>query len=207
MRRPVVLLAALATAGLFLLAILYGGMEGAGLLDARAGARIQDGLGEHRAFLRHLIRFADPPSVAAVSVLLALTCVVLRRRRLAVVAFAGPALTGLATTVLQPAIGRTLDGGFALPSGHTASATALATVAALLAVSLADQRPLPVALLAATGVLMVGTTMAVALVANGLHFVTDTAAGFCTAVAIVLGTAPAVDHVADRLGMPSDDEG
>jgi undecaprenyl-diphosphatase len=99
-------------------------------------------------------------------------------------------------------IGRTLDGGYSFPSGHTAGITAVASAAGLLVVSVASGRPRAATLLAALGVLGATTAMTVALVANRLHFLTDTIAGAGTALAIVLGTAVAFDglgcHLAGR---------
>ena len=51
-------------------------------------------------------------------------------------AVVGPGLTGVCTTLLKPALGRTIEGGFAFPSGHTGGATSLGLVAALLVISL-----------------------------------------------------------------------
>jgi undecaprenyl-diphosphatase len=184
--------------GLAMLSVRYAGVEGPGWLDTHIDAIIRDSLSPYQTSLRRFVGIAGPLAVITVSTVIILADLALLRGRLAVVALVGPALTGLVTMTLQPAIGRTLDGDYALPSGHTAGATAAATVTALFAVSLAGRRLRLVGLLGATGVLLVGAAMGVALVVNGLHFITDTVAGFCTAVAVVLGTAVAVDFAASR---------
>ncbi len=193
-RRPVAVVVISCLFGLLALAVRYAGTDKPGVFDARADAIIYAAFAPHRgALLRWLVPLGNPRSVAAAAVLLALMSLGAGRRRLSFVAVVGPGATGVATAALQPAIGRTFEGGFALPSGHTAGATALATVAALLVVSLARSRLRTVGLAAAAGVLCFGAIMGVALVANGLHYSTDTLAGFCTAVAIVLGLALAFD--------------
>lgn len=202
-RRAAVVVAATAAAAVLSLALRYRDLAGAGRFDAWAGAQIQALAGAHRGPLRDLVPFGGPRGVMAVSALVLSISLVLDRPRLAVVALVGPAATGLATTFLQPAIGRTLhglDGFFALPSGHTAGATASALLLSLLAMNLRPQRARLVGLLCAVGVTGAAVAIAVALVVNDLHYATDTVAGFLTAVALVLGTALAVDAVAEHRG-------
>lgn len=197
-RRAAGLLTFLASVGLMVLAIRFAGVEGPGAMDARFDAAVQGCCSTYRAPLYQLVVLAGPAFDAVACVLLALGGLVRHKARLAVVAVAGPTLTGLATLALKPAIGRTLDGGYALPSGHTAGAAAVATVAALFVVSMAKCRRGLTALLSGAVVLVVTIGISVALVVNNLHYTTDTLAGFCTAVAAVLGTALAVDSIASR---------
>lgn len=198
-RRTVTLLAALAALGLVVLALRYGGTEVTGGFDERSDAWIQAQLAPHRAMLGQVVRLASPGTVVVMSGLVGLASLALGRSRIALVAIAGPVVTGLVTTALKPAIGRTLGGELALPSGHTGGATALAVVAALLAVSLARSKVTAVGLIASAGVLAVGAVMGSALVAIRVHYTTDTLAGFCTAMSVVLGIALVVDRLADRL--------
>lgn len=196
LRRAVVLLALLGLAGLVVLAFRYGGRGTPGALDRRVDARL-DGL-DGRSLLGHLVSFGDPLVVMVLAVVLAGICLALGRRRLAVVAVVGPGLTGLATTALKPLVGRTISGdNLALPSGHTGGATAVAAVVALLVIGVAGNR-LRTAVVALAGVLAAGALMGVALVADDVHYATDTVAGFCTALAVVACVALAVDLVAER---------
>lgn len=124
---------ALAVAGALVLVALaarYRDTDAAGRLDEAAMSVIQDLLANHAQELWLIVRLGDPVPIFAMAVLLALICLAIRRRRLAVLAFAGPGATGIFTTVLQPLVGRTLEGDFSLPSGHTGVATAISTVAA-----------------------------------------------------------------------------
>lgn len=196
LRRPVAILSAVGTLGLAVLAVRYAGRPGAGGLDGRIGSRL-DGL-ENGTPLERVVPFADPVAVIVAAFLLAVICLAMGRYRLAVVAVAGPGLTGVVTTILKPVIGRTIDGEFALPSGHTGGATSLAAVAALLMIGIAGARVLTITA-AVGGVVLVGALTGVALVAVGAHYTTDTLAGFCTAVAAVGGVALTVDMAASRL--------
>lgn len=184
------------TAGL---AAHYSGHEAAGPLDRWAQTAVQSLL-PPRGPAALLINLVGEPIVAAVLVsLLAVTCLALRRRRLAVVAVAGPCLTGIATTVLKPVIGRTIHGGYlAYPSGHTAAATGLALIIMLLVVDLLRTGRLLGVLLVLTGAGAAGATMAWAQVALTMHYPTDTLGGFCTAMAVLPATALLVDRLASR---------
>jgi undecaprenyl-diphosphatase len=136
--------------------------------------------------------------VAALAGALAVVCLLLGRRRLAVVAVAGPGLTGITTTLFKPLLGRTIDGGLAFPSGHTGGATALGLVAALLLISLLRPgRGGALAILAAGG-LVVGGGVGAAMVASNVHYPTDTLGGFCTAVVMVFGCALLLDRMPSR---------
>lgn len=199
LRRPIGIMAVIAALVSAVLAARYSGHIAAGWLDRSAQTAVgrllpQPGL----AAL--LINIVGEPFVAAVLAgLLAAACLALGRRRLAVVAVAGPGLTGVVTTVLKPVIGRTIHGSnLSYPSGHTAAATVLALVVTLLAVDLLQAGRLPGMLLILAGAGAAGATMAWSQVAEGAHYPTDTIGGFCTAMAVVPATAMLVDWFATR---------
>ncbi|HXV94448.1 MAG TPA: phosphatase PAP2 family protein [Pseudonocardia sp.] len=196
LRRPAIVVLLAAALGLGLLAIRFTGVDGPGPLDRAVDPLVEARLAPYRAPLRRLVRLAGPSPVLLASAGLALVSLAARRPRLAAVALAAPPLTGLVATTLQAAIGRTLEGGDALPSGHTAGATAVITVVVLIALSLTRRSLRTAAALGAATVLAVAGTTGLALVANDLHYVTDTLAGLCTGVGVVLGTALAVDAAA-----------
>ncbi|GAA1860712.1 phosphatase PAP2 family protein [Pseudonocardia ailaonensis] len=199
LRRPAAVGVVAATVVFGLLAARYGGDSGYGRVDGHAVSVVDRLTGAHFSLLEQLTRFGSPPLVVAAALLLCAVCLVLGRRRLAVVALVGPGLTGLATTLLKPTIGRTIgDGGYAFPSGHTGGATSIALVAALLLVSLVRPgRTTGIALVVVIA-LVAGGTIGTAMVAIGAHYPTDTVGGFCAAVALVLGTALALEAVATR---------
>jgi undecaprenyl-diphosphatase len=190
LRRPALVLVVGATVLFSVLAAHYAGRTGDGMVDGHAQTWVDAATAPHLPALRMLTQLGSPPLVVLASFALAGMCLAVRRRRLAVVAVVGPGLTGLATTLLKPAIGRTTEfGGFAFPSGHTGGATSIALVLALLLVSLVRPgRTTGIALIVSIA-LAVGGTIGVALIGTDAHYPTDTVGGFCAAVAIVLGTA------------------
>lgn len=183
-----------------LLGVRYAGDASAGRIDARTGDAVDAVTGDHWRFFGRVIEFGSPPFVVLVGGLLAGLCLLLGRRRLAVLAIVGPGLTGLATTVFKPLFGRTIGdpAGFAYPSGHTGGATAIALVGALLLVSLVPAGRGAALALVGAAVLLAGGAVGAGMVTVGAHYPTDTVGGFCVAVAIGLGAASVIDRVADR---------
>ena len=196
-RRAVVTLVVLAALVLALLVLRYAGDPGPGWIDSWA-ARDAQALAGNRGVLLPLVELGGPPFVVLSACVIAIVGAATGRFLLIPVALLGPLLTGLATTTLQPVVGRTMDGVFALPSGHTAGATSVAIASALLVVSLSGRHKRPVSVLCAVLVVLFAAAVACALVVNDLHYVSDTVAGFCTAVVVVLGTALVVDAIAQR---------
>jgi membrane-associated phospholipid phosphatase len=141
-----------------------------------------------------VINFGGLDGTVVVAVVLCGIALALGHRRLAVLAIVGPGLTGVATTTLKPIIGRTIDGYFAYPSGHTGGATALGVVAALLLIAVLRTPTGASAVLIVTGAVVSGGTMALALVADRAHYATDTLGGFCVAVAVVLTSALVIER-------------
>lgn len=199
MRRPLGIVAVVAAAVGAVLAVRYAGGFDPGRVDTLVQSAV-DGLVPDPGLGARLIEFVgDPLPVLVLSGLLVVACLVLGRRRLAVVALAGPGVTGVVTTLLKPAIDRRIYGDFlAFPSGHTAAATALAIVLMLLIADLLRTRTVPGVLLILVGAGAAAATMALALIARGIHYPTDTIGGFCTALAVVPAIALLVDRVASR---------
>lgn len=194
LRRPIAALAIAAALVGAALGVVYSGASTAGTVDQWAF----DALPRART-LASLIDFVGEPLGMAVSVtLLAALCLLLGRRRLALLAGAAPGLSAVVTTVLKPVVGRTIHGDFlAYPSGHTAVATALGLVLALLAVDLFQLGRHASLLLVVTGAATAGVAMAWSQVTLGAHYPTDTLGGFCAALAVVPATAWLVDRIAD----------
>lgn len=186
-----------AVAGFAALAARYAGGSDARWLDDRAEMLVQDITPRSRIIVA-LIELGSPLVVVTVAVLTAAVCLSLRRPKLAVLAVLGPGLTGVATTLAKPVVGRTLDGYYAYPSGHTGGATAMALVAAVVLVAvLRPQPPHALVLILGTG-LLVGATWTVLVVAVDYHYATDAVGGTLVAVAAVLGSALLIDAVAEH---------
>ena len=179
------------------MAARYAGGSKAGWLDGHIQHAV-DGVTPDQRRLSDMVILGNPLSVAAAAAGLGAVSLALGRRRLAGLAILGPGLTGAVTEMLKPLIGRTIvGGGFIYPSGHTGGATAVGLVAALLLVNVLRSGPRVSAALLAVGALLTGGAMALVVVVGRFHYPTDTVGGFCTAVAVVLGTALLLDSWAD----------
>jgi undecaprenyl-diphosphatase len=197
LRRPAAAVSLLAVSVLGTFAVRYAGHDAPSHVDAHLDAAAGS-LAAAQRWLSRATLFGSPPFVVLVAVALAVVCVLLHRRLLALLAVLGPGLTGVTTTLLKPVVGRTIDGGLAYPSGHTAGATAVGLVVSLLAVNLMRVERVTAALLIAAGTLLAGGGVGLAMVVTGVHYPTDAVGGFCTGVAVVLGTALFVERIAER---------
>ena len=143
---------------------------------------------------------ADPIPAAVLVLLLVAACLRCGRRRLAVLAVAGPMAADVIVILTKHIVGRTIHhSSLTYPSTHTAQAAALAMVTALVITSLlgldAGAAAAVVLGAAATSALVMGW----ALVAGSVHYATDTLAGLCVAVAVVPAAAWCTDLVGDRV--------
>jgi undecaprenyl-diphosphatase len=143
---------------------------------------------------------ADPIPAAVLVLLLVAVCLRCGRRRLAVLAMAGPAAADVIVIVTKHIAGRTIhQGSLTYPSTHTAQSAAFAMVTALLIAALLRlDGGIAAALVlgaAVVGVLVMGW----ALVAGDVHYATDTLGGLCVAVAAVPAAAWYTDVVGDRI--------
>ncbi len=198
LRRPATI-AVLIAATLFLgLAVSYAGDDGSGRLDAAVAALTREYLAPFRGLFSLIQRLGAPTLVGVACVALAVVCLWLRRPWLAALAASGPVLTGLATIVLKPVIGRTRSGDFAFPSGHAAGLSAIAVVLAVIVISFAGARVYRVAVLAAAGALLAGTVIGFAVATRGGHYATDTIGSFCLAIVVVVGIALLIDVLRAR---------
>ncbi|MFD8707922.1 phosphatase PAP2 family protein [Kitasatospora sp. NPDC059648] len=189
--------AGLAASVVALLGFRYGGEGEPGSLDARIGAAVGGVRPPWRSVALILDSLGEPVLATALVVAVTTGCLLLRRPRAAVFTVAAIGLTVGAATLLKHLVGRTIHGeNLSYPSGHTAFATALALVPALLAVG-TRSRYGPRLALAPAAALAAGAAMGWAQVALGAHYPTDALAGWCTALAVVPATAWLVDRAAD----------
>lgn len=197
LRGPLLLLAVAAAAVAALLAARYTGTSSAGDLDRWLQNRLigQPSWAHVPAVLVDFV--AEPVGAALSLAVLGGCCLLLRRPRLAVLAVVAPLLSGAVTTALKAPVGRTINGGYlAYPSGHTAFATALALVVALLVVSRWQPRPWAALTLVLGSAAVGGVAMGWAQVYLLAHYPTDTLGGFCTALVVVPATAALIDWAA-----------
>lgn len=142
--------------------------------------------------------WGEPVGAAALVLVSVAVCLVLRRPRAAVLLVAGAGIAVGATMVLKPLVGRTIHGGhLSYPSGHTAFATALALVAAMLATGRLGLGRGAGTSLVLGAALVAGAAMGWAQVALDAHYPTDALGGWFTALAVVPATAWLTDRSAD----------
>ncbi|MFG2129249.1 phosphatase PAP2 family protein [Streptomyces sp. NPDC048751] len=202
LRAPLGLISALAAVVVVVLGVVYAGDGEPGRVDRWIVAPTADSVGPPWRRVALALDFLGEPAGAVMLVVALVTgCLLLRRPRAAVLVVAGAAMSVGATTLLKHVVGRTIhgDGNLSYPSGHTAFATALALVVALLATGrLGLGRTAGTSLVLASA-LVAGAAMGWAEVALSAHYPTDVLGGWCTALAVIPATAWLVDRAADRL--------
>ena len=200
LRGRVAIVAVLATLVVVTLALTSAGDDAPASFDRTVQPELESWTPANSAWVRTVDFAGGPVGLPVLVALLVGVSLSLRRPRMAVLVVLGTGLSVSVTSALKPLVGRTIDGTHGVylsyPSGHTASATALAMIAALLV----WHRLSRAAALALLYGLALAAGAAAAWVQTGLvnHYPSDTVGGWCTALAVVPATAWLVDHVATR---------
>jgi len=162
-------------------------------LDRTIDHWFHQSIGRHRGIL-NLISLGTPITVAVLTVVLVVVCLVARRwRAAALVAIAVLAASALTEFLLKPFIGRKMGAGTgSFPSGHAAGAFALAVAVCVLLAQPLRMEPVQRRLLS-LGTLLAATVVSVALVGLNHHYFTDIIGGAAVATAVVLLTAFGLD--------------
>jgi undecaprenyl-diphosphatase len=193
-RRSAAVVVVAATLIVVALGVRYAGEASPRWLDQTALTSFRDWFPIPRRPARLVIGLFDPVPLAVLVAALAGVSLRLKRRRLAVLAVAGPVLSGLAATLLKPVIDRTKNGDLVYPSGHMAAAVAVALVVALLLVNLFQPRRWVRIAVLVTAPAVTGAGMGLAMTVTNYHYLTDAVGGFCVAVAVVLSLALLLDR-------------
>jgi hypothetical protein len=191
-RRRTLLVAAVAVVIAASMGVRYAGDSHPAWLDQIAISVARQWLPMPRGLAMVIIDMYDPVPLTIVIVVLAGVCWALNRRRLAVLAVAGPVVTGLITIIAKPVIERTKNGDLTYPSGHMGSAVSIAVVVSLLLVSVLGARGWVTAVAVLVPVVW-GGAVGLAMTETNYHYWTDAVGGFCVAVAVVLGLAVLID--------------
>jgi membrane-associated phospholipid phosphatase len=179
----------------------YSGDTDAGLIDRVLDTTVQAQIASDHETLDALVILGNPEVVVALSLGLAAAGLILRHRRLAVLALLGPAGASVITELLlKPLFGRTLAGGLAFPSGHTTGVFAAATVAAILVHHRMPSQRRRLHALLVSSPLLPPVAVAIALIGLGHHYATDTVGGCGVGVGVVTALALGLDHTAMRSG-------
>jgi undecaprenyl-diphosphatase len=133
------------------------------------------------------------------SLILAIFFLLRRRREFTLLALAAPALTILAAQFGKHAVGRTIHGHLAFPSGHTAAATSVLMVLGLAVLDRVARRVFLTGIAVLVAVTAVATGVGVALSSLDIHYPTDTIAGYLTGLAVTLGCACAIDILSPHM--------
>ncbi len=208
MNRPVVpvnlrgAIAALAVVSTLLVAVLgfvYHGAQGPDSFDRQAISAVR-GTWPHAGEIAYIVDGLAEPAPAVVLVASSVVaCLLTKLWRLAVVAAIAPLAVVATIKVLKPLVMRTIHGdNLAFPSGHTAFATTVALLLALLILGVFRLgRAIGGAVLLGLA-LIAGAAMALDQIVLEAHYPTDTIGGFLTAVAVVSVLALLTDFLASR---------
>ena len=177
------------------LAVLFARHTGLDWLDRSVDPRIQDVYGAHQDLLSWLALPGEPIPVAALIVVIALTCLVTGRANGAVLAVvAVPVASVVAEHVLKPLVGRTAHGFLSYPSGHGSVMFALAAVLAVLMLNPPGRVLTPaLRLIVPAAAVALACVIAVIVIGVGVHYFTDTIAGAALGAGTVAATALVLD--------------
>ena len=180
------------------LAVLFARHSGLDWLDRSVDPRIQGIYRAHEHLLSWLALPGEPNPVAALIVVIAVTCLVTGRANGAVLAVvAVPVASVVAEHVLKPLVGRTAHGFLSYPSGHGTVMFALAAVLAVLMLNPPGRVLTPaLRLIVPAAAVALACVISVIVIGVGVHYFTDTIAG----AALGAGTVAATALVLDRPG-------
>ncbi|MCA1836325.1 MAG: phosphatase PAP2 family protein, partial [Actinobacteria bacterium] len=190
LRRPAIVIIVLALALLAVLALRYAHQEAAGTLDRTLDTYIRIGLQGEQGVTGALISFVYPPR--SMILLAAITGVGAWARRWSGVTLTlGGTLSAVVITevLLKPLIGRLRYGHLTFPSGHTTAVTAIAIAMVILLIGAPRPRRVALRLMTGLATVAVPASVAIALIAQHIHYATDTIAGCCVALVTVLSLA------------------
>ncbi|MGH3853157.1 MAG: phosphatase PAP2 family protein [Pseudonocardiaceae bacterium] len=200
-RLPALAVMVLAISAVALLGLRYADQDMPGHLDRGLDALIRIRLSSAQPLTLALISLGNPVPAAILVAAVAGAAAAARRWSGVLLVILGT-VTAVAVTevILKPLVGRLRYGHLTFPSGHT---TAVAAIAFATAILIGGARwPRGVAARLAAGLIPVAVAVGVALslVAQHIHYTTDTVAGCCVALATVLAVALCLDYLGPRCG-------
>jgi membrane-associated phospholipid phosphatase len=146
------------------------------------------------AVIQALASLGDPAVAGVLVAGLAGAAAVARRWSGVLLTIVGTlAAVAITELVLKPLIGRLSYGHLSFPSGHTTAVVAVALSAVILLAGARWPRSSALRLVVGLAVVTVAVGVAISLIAEHVHYATDTVAGACVAVASVLTVALALD--------------
>lgn len=163
--------------------------------------RLKHRFASHLSIVRHVADLGGPFVITLITVVLAAVMAARRKIRALVLVVAAPIAAELLTEqVLKPWVHRAPFGVDTYPSGHSTGAFVTATVAAILLLGPSGPRRFATLrwVITVAGFVL-AAVIAVALVAGGYHFATDTIGGAAVGIATGCLVALVIDAVTPRL--------
>lgn len=197
LRRPTVVIIALALLLLVVLALRYAHQEAAGSLDRALDTYIRARLQGEQGVTGALISFVYPPRSMIVLAAVAAVGALARRWSGVILTLGGPLIAVLITEViLKPLTGRLRYGHLSFPSGHTTAVAAITIAIIILLIGAQRPRGVVLRMMAGLATVAVAAGVTTSLIAQHIHYTTDTIAGCCVAAVTVLSLALALDFAA-----------
>ena len=195
-RRPAVVVIVLAIIAIAVLGVSYADQELPGHLDRSLDALIRSQLGPDQPITGVLVSLGNPAQAAILVAAVAGAAAAARRWSGVLLTILGT-VTAVAITelILKPLVGRLRYGHLTFPSGHTTAVAAIAFATAILIGGARWPRSAAVRILAGLAPVVLAVGVAISLVAEHIHYATDTVAGYCVALATVLAVALCLDSL------------
>ncbi|MGB6161010.1 MAG: phosphatase PAP2 family protein [Pseudonocardiaceae bacterium] len=198
-RRPAVVVMVLTIIVLAMLAIRYADQDMPGHLDRSVDALVRQHLRPDQPIAWALVSLGNPAHATMLIAAVAGAAAVARR-------WSGVLLTIVSSVIaititeliLKPIVGRLRFGHLSFPSGHTTVVTTIAFATAILIGGARWPRSIAVRIAASLAPVAVAAGVAISLVAQDIHYATDTVAGYCVALATVLAVALFLDYLGPR---------
>ena len=203
-RCAAVIVVVLAITVVVVLGLRYADQDMPGRLDRGVDALIRNHLRADQSLTRALVSLGTLPHAALLVAAVAGAAAAARRWSGVLLTVVGTVTaTTITDLILKPLVGRLRFGHLSFPSGHTTVVAALAVASAILIGGARWPRGIAVRLLAGLLPLTLALGVAVSLVAQRIHYTTDTLAGYCVALATVLTVALLLDLHHDRHSEPN----
>ncbi len=199
MRGPAVAIIVVAIIVIAVLGMRYADQDMPGHLDRSLDALIGSQLDRVRPVTRALANLGDPVQAALLVAAVAGAAAVARRWSGVLLTIIGTVAAATTTDlILKPLIGRLRFGHLSFPSGHTTAVAAVAIAAAILLAGARWPRGIALRMVAGFTVVALALGVAISLVAEHIHYTTDTVAGYCVAIATMLAMALFLDYCGPR---------
>ncbi len=181
------------------LGMRYADQDMPGHLDRSLDALIGSRLSRDKPVTRALANLGDPVQVALLVAAVAGAAAVARRWSGVLLTIIGTVAAAITTDlILKPLIGRLRFGYLSFPSGHTTAVAAVAIAAAILLAGARWPRSAILRMVAGLAAVALALGVAISLVAEHIHYTTDTVAGYCVAIATMLVVALCLDYCGSR---------